>query len=117
MTPVRIQLRRVKGFNLQAESFQANGRPCVKVDRTTPFGNPFRPTLADAATCVRNFREWLNPNNDGRFGMDREAAAMRSRLYYLRGKNLACWCKPGDPCHADVLLEIANAPGPIAGKL
>lgn len=27
----------------------------------------------------------------------------------LRGKNLACWCKEGDPCHADVLLEIANA--------
>lgn len=26
----------------------------------------------------------------------------------LRGKNLACWCRPGDPCHADVLLEIAN---------
>ena len=33
----------------------------------------------------------------------------------LRGKNLACWCplvdKDGNPvpCHADVLLEIANA--------
>lgn len=27
----------------------------------------------------------------------------------LRGKNLACWCKPGTPCHADVLLELANA--------
>lgn len=26
----------------------------------------------------------------------------------LRGKNLACWCKLGAPCHADVLLEIAN---------
>ena len=26
----------------------------------------------------------------------------------LRGKNLACWCKPGACCHADVLLEIAN---------
>ena len=26
----------------------------------------------------------------------------------LRGKNLACYCKPGDPCHADVLLDIAN---------
>lgn len=26
----------------------------------------------------------------------------------LRGRNLACWCRPGDPCHADVLLEIAN---------
>ena len=30
------------------------------------------------------------------------------RLPELRGKNLACWCKPGSPCHADVLLEIAN---------
>lgn len=27
----------------------------------------------------------------------------------LAGKDLACWCHPGDPCHADVLLEIANA--------
>ena len=27
----------------------------------------------------------------------------------LGGKNLACWCKPGDPCHADVLLDLANA--------
>jgi hypothetical protein len=27
----------------------------------------------------------------------------------LRGKNLACWCKPDQPCHADVLLELANA--------
>ncbi len=26
----------------------------------------------------------------------------------LRGKNLACYCKPASPCHADVLLEIAN---------
>lgn len=26
----------------------------------------------------------------------------------LRGKNLACWCPIAGPCHADVLLEIAN---------
>jgi hypothetical protein len=27
----------------------------------------------------------------------------------LQGKNLACWCRlDGKPCHADVLLEIAN---------
>lgn len=26
----------------------------------------------------------------------------------LRGKNLACWCPTSAPCHADVLLEIAN---------
>lgn len=27
----------------------------------------------------------------------------------LRGKNLACWCALDKPCHADVLLELANA--------
>lgn len=28
----------------------------------------------------------------------------------LAGKDLACWCKSWDPCHADVLLEVANTP-------
>lgn len=27
----------------------------------------------------------------------------------LRGKNLACWCPMDKPCHADVLLRVANA--------
>lgn len=26
----------------------------------------------------------------------------------LGGRDLACWCPPGEPCHADVLLEIAS---------
>lgn len=26
----------------------------------------------------------------------------------LAGRDLACWCHPGDPCHVDVLLEVAN---------
>ena len=26
----------------------------------------------------------------------------------LRGKDLACWCPLDRPCHADVLLELAN---------
>jgi hypothetical protein len=30
----------------------------------------------------------------------------------LRGKNLACFCALDQPCHADVLLEIANTPVP-----
>jgi hypothetical protein len=29
-------------------------------------------------------------------------------LTELRGKNLACWCPLDQPCHADVLLELAN---------
>jgi len=27
----------------------------------------------------------------------------------LRGKDLACWCSLDKPCHADVLLKMANA--------
>jgi hypothetical protein len=42
-----------------------------------------------------------------------EQAAARDiiqvHLSDLRRKNLACWCAQGDPCHADVLLELANA--------
>ena len=33
---------------------------------------------------------------------------MLDNLKTLRGKNLACWCKPGTACHADVLLRLAN---------
>ncbi len=32
----------------------------------------------------------------------------RFPLEELRGKNLACYCPLGEPCHADVLLELAN---------
>lgn len=38
-------------------------------------------------------------------------------LEKLRGRDLACWCKSGDPCHADVLLTIANAPTDLTLKI
>lgn len=31
-----------------------------------------------------------------------------AELSELRGKNLACFCKLGQPCHCDALLELAN---------
>lgn len=34
---------------------------------------------------------------------------IKDNIGMLKGKNLACWCKPGAPCHADVLLKMANA--------
>ena len=38
-----------------------------------------------------------------------EAIALLSEpLAALRGKDLACWCPLDQPCHADVLLELAN---------
>jgi len=39
----------------------------------------------------------------------RSAVSYPEDLTQLRGKNLACWCDDKGPCHADVLLELANA--------
>ncbi len=32
----------------------------------------------------------------------------KQKLSELKNKNLSCFCKPGEACHADVLLKIAN---------
>lgn len=32
----------------------------------------------------------------------------RAEIARLRGHDLACWCPLDQPCHADVLLELAN---------
>jgi Domain of unknown function (DUF4326) len=104
MKPKRIQLRRTKGFRMPANT--------VKVTRPGIFGNPYviTPQLlamcdGDKAraqqACVNSFRDWLNDSAGG----DELKTLARQKL---RGKNLACWCKPGTPCHADVLLKIAN---------
>ena len=31
----------------------------------------------------------------------------------LGGKDLGCYCEPGQPCHGDILLRIAN---PVSAK-
>ena len=48
--------------------------------------------------------EMAYPSRSGQFA---KATVDEIRIY-LRGKNLACWCPPDQPCHADVLLELAN---------
>jgi hypothetical protein len=54
---------------------------------------------------VNEFRDMLNsPNTRSWHGYPTDDEIKQE----LRGKNLACWCPEGSPCHADVLLEIAN---------
>lgn len=95
--PRRIQRKRTSGWRLPENT--------VCVDRTSRYGNPHRighcPTCGDYHTrseAIEEFRaECADPEVTARI---RE---------YLRGKNLACWCRLDQACHADVLLEIANA--------
>ncbi len=89
--PQRIQLSRAKGWRMPPNT--------VKVDRTTFWGNmyPVGPKQS-AEQAVAKFKAFVGRRPE-------LISEFKSRL---RGKNLACWCKPGAPCHADVLLEIAN---------
>lgn len=94
MKPIRVQLSRKKGWRMPPNT--------VKVTRPGKWGNPFDvPRCGTAAECVEQYRKmvdgnrWTHPNR-------------REIQEQLRGKNLACFCKLDAPCHADVLLEIAN---------
>lgn len=114
-TPVRLQLSRRRGLNLQALSLATNGLPAVNVARLGKWGNPFkvgdpfnvvsgdgcftRRSPMTAAEAVDKFRRL-------ECGPTRSANIARE----LRLKNLACWCAPGDACHADVLLALSAAP-------
>ena len=116
--PVRVQLKRVKDWRMPENT--------VSVARPGKFGNPFKASDAIESGFVKSlndptlnrflvdcFREWLG---DGHHGCDwwqgPKSDAAKSAILIgitnLRGKNLACFCKLSDPCHADVLLELAN---------
>ncbi len=113
MTPARVTMQRTKGWRMPPNT--------RVVTRATAFGNPFKindlrdsgwkgDDSAAQAICKEAFRIWLNGSDMNWTGPESEAAraTILSRLPELRGKNLACFCKPGSPCHADVLLEMAN---------
>lgn len=87
--PIRVQLSRKKGWRLPANT--------VKVARPSFFGNQFRVGVdGDQAECVKFYRSSIG-------------GLLRIKIKQeLRSMNLACWCKLDQPCHADVLLEIAN---------
>jgi hypothetical protein len=96
----------------------------VYVGRPSKWGNPFHP--------INLGGKWWGviDDNDVAYAYqgDRRGAAAESvrlfewdltdldRLTYaglqiseLRGHDLSCWCPLDQPCHADVLLELANA--------
>ena len=125
--PKRIQRQRTKGWRMPEGA--------VYVGRPSGWGNPYRvgetyytdfasgpvefpiPTAREAgrhphglivqvcegpAQAVAWYAGWAN-------AMLRQD---HSWLAPLRGRDLACWCPLDQPCHADVLLELANPSSP-----
>lgn len=91
--------------------------------RRSKWANPFRVGKATPVTVHLGDRPWtVGHQLAGGWPPDPEAAVAwyRSLVEHtelhdqiraeLAGKNLACWCPVGSPCHADVLLGLANTP-------
>lgn len=77
-------------------------RPEVRADRTTWTTR----TVANRE-AVRLYTDELTYWFGGRMKND---LPFREAVEGLRGRDLACWCPLDQPCHADVLLELANTP-------
>ncbi|WP_404474785.1 DUF4326 domain-containing protein [Microbacterium aerolatum] len=109
--PKRIQLSRRKGWRKPENT--------IVVARPSKWGNPWRvgrsPLSGHLLGChdsMRSAREHvveLFEMHIGPLGLYEYDADTLARLRTeLAGKNLACWCPLDQPCHADVLLELAN---------
>jgi hypothetical protein len=95
VAPQRIELSRRRGWRKPLGT--------VVVSRPTRWGNPF-PIGPDCsrAESVRRYAEALAA---GTLGFDADDVRRE-----LAGRDLACWCPLDEPCHADVLLVVANGP-------
>lgn len=112
--PKRIQRKRTKGWRMPEGA--------VYVGRPTEWGNPFTAEICGSLQrAVDLYRLCvLSKEQPGDLKKPELKAAnkaweswvnMPSVLtiqLFLRDKDLACWCPLDKPCHADVLLEIAN---------
>lgn len=114
--PKRIQRKRTKGWRMPEEA--------VYVGRPSRWGNPYRvgdqwvdflhelSTDCDQDDCGRNHVVTLDAGGAiHAFGFDQGLMTDDEQAEWyapLRGRDLACWCPLDQPCHADVLLELAN---------
>ena len=91
--PNRIQRKRTKGWRMPPNT--------VYVGRPTKWGNPYiAETPEEYGEVVQAYQEFMEVLIARGYNHD---------FNELRGKDLACWCPLDRPCHADVLLRLANA--------
>ena len=89
--PRRIQRKRAKGWRMPQDT--------IYVGRPTRWGNHHHVETYGAGIAFERYAKDLAQLPE---------ADLRTLLEPLRGHNLACWCALGSPCHADVLLRLAN---------
>lgn len=116
--PKRIQLSRQKGWR--------KPEGAIVVARPSKWGNPYRVMREGGFMWVEPDGTHLVCSTDREGNMRErhtEAVALFREKWIpladlttlraeLAGHDLACWCPLDQPCHADVLLELANSPSP-----
>lgn len=119
--PQRIQRSRATGWRMPPGA--------VYVGRPTKWGNPYRvgetffeprSGLPSGPADPRVWRVIRVRDRTHATELYREFALLRlgsscpdaainlAEIEELRGRDLVCWCPLDQPCHADVLLELAN---------
>jgi hypothetical protein len=105
-SPRRYQHRRAAGSRLPESA--------VLCTRASRWGNPFAVAEHGLQGAIDRYRDWITTGTD-RFQLGPEARPRfldpircRTELHTLAGRDLACSCSLDQPCHADVLLELAN---------
>ena len=120
--PVRVQRKRSKGWKMPPNT--------VYVGRGTKWGNPYKVVenmvyekdgewelkitcINDEEAkraCIELYTEYLLPYKHGN-DLDLfffSVGNYEQIVNELKGKNLACFCPLSEPCHADILLRLAN---------
>lgn len=127
MMAVRIQRKRTAGWRMPAGA--------VYVGRPTRWGNPFHighefraircpecgeiePTVrvSSRQRAVELFDAWLRWPRQWFPGVGAAPTHDEVRAA-LAGCDLACWCPPDQPCHADILLALANPSSLFGGDI
>lgn len=104
--PKRIQMSR-------QHPWRADNPDAVIVARPSQWGNPFKVgSMAMIESDWRGVRVTIEYEMTAALAVE----LYRQRFIYdardirtaLAGRDLACWCPLDQPCHADVLLALAN---------
>ena len=116
--PIRVQRKRVKGYRMPENT--------KSVTRPGKFGNPYKigmHNIFDIKDRItgKSLKDYLiEKNGENKYHtvedvllayrqkINGSQAMQRVIKYYLKGKILACFCPLNKPCHADILLEVAN---------
>jgi hypothetical protein len=135
--PVRIQRKRTKGWKMPENTISVTrpgpwGNPFNFKSADNCWNALALGCRGDIKgrqeAAVKAFRQWVcDPRGriaEMEFGVILEGRGTKIQIgprakagpapsladiqTHLRGKNLACFCALDQPCHADVLLEIAN---------